>query len=210
MPALFAVLAFGLWLRLDIVGPTVVDARWAQFVKVPVDSVPYWICVALAEVGGATGAVICTGVAAGILVLLRRLRAAAVIVTTMMLGVGLSELIKALVERLRPGDQLYNSLGFSYPSGHSMGAAALAMGLALIVAHARTVSGPDSTHLRFHWSMVLAVVWILTMMWSRTALQVHWLTDTIAGALLGLSAALLADAFWIWVALRSRSPLLAR
>ena len=48
------------------------------------------------------------------------------------------------------------------------------------------------------------------MMWSRTALQVHWLTDTIAGALLGLSAALLADAFWIWVALRTRSPLLAR
>ncbi|KZE22906.1 phosphatase PAP2 family protein [Brevibacterium casei] len=171
---------------------------------------PYWICVTLAEVGGATGAVVCTGVAAGILVLLRRLRAAAVIVTTMLLGVGLSEAIKAVVERLRPGDQLYNSLGFSYPSGHSMGAAALALSLALIIAHARSSRGPDSTRLRFHWSMVLVPVWILAMMWSRTALQVHWLTDTIAGALLGLSAALLADAFWIWVALRTRSPLLAR
>ncbi|RAD73900.1 hypothetical protein DN508_33715, partial [Burkholderia multivorans] len=92
--------------------------------------------------------------AAGILVLLRRLRAAAVIVTTMLLGVGLSEAIKAVVERLRPGDQLYNSLGFSYPSGHSMGAAALALSLALIIAHARSSRGPDSTRLRFHWSMV--------------------------------------------------------
>ncbi|MGO2984225.1 MAG: phosphatase PAP2 family protein, partial [Brevibacterium aurantiacum] len=60
--------------------------------------------------------------------------------------------------------------------------------------------------LRFHWSMLLAAVWILLMMWSRTALQVHWLSDTIAGALIGISAAVLADELWTWGTMRARSP----
>src|SRR5699024_327304 len=33
--------------------------------------------------------------------------------------------------------------------------------------------------LAFHWSFVPAAAWVLAMMWSRTGLQVHWLTDTI-------------------------------
>ncbi|MDN5808069.1 MAG: phosphatase PAP2 family protein [Brevibacterium sp.] len=60
--------------------------------------------------------------------------------------------------------------------------------------------------MRFHWSMILAFAWIVLMMWSRTALQVHWLSDTIAGALIGISAAVLADELWTWVTMRTRSP----
>ena len=51
---------------------------------------------------------------------------------------------------------------------------------------------------------------MLTMMWSRTALQVHWLTDTLAGMLIGISAAILADELWTVVTQRTRSPLLER
>ena len=40
---------------------------------------------------------------------------------------------------------------------------------------------------------------MLGMMWSRTYLHVHWLTDTIAGALLGLVVALA-----VWMVLRER------
>ncbi|MDN5636001.1 MAG: phosphatase PAP2 family protein, partial [Brevibacterium sp.] len=68
----------------------------------------------------------------------------------------------------------------------------------------------EPVRLRFHWSMILAFAWILLMMWSRTALQVHWLTDTIAGALIGISAAVLADELWTWVTMRTRSPHLQR
>lgn len=202
--------AFGLWLRLTHTGPTPLDVWWAHLVKVPLDSVPYWVAVTLAEVGGGNGAMMCTALAAAIFILLRRFRAAVVIVTTMLLGVGLSELIKLLVERARPGDQLYSSLGYSYPSGHSMGAAALAFGLALIVTRAATSTRADPLRLHFHWSLLLAAGWVLAMMWSRTALQVHWLTDTIAGVLVGLTAAILADALWTWIGLRTRSPLLLR
>jgi len=61
----------------------------------------------------------------------------------------------------------------------------------------------------FHWSFVLAGIWILGMMWSRTALQVHWLTDTIAGAFIGIAIAFLVDEFWTLTAQRTRSPRLA-
>jgi membrane-associated phospholipid phosphatase len=56
---------------------------------------------------------------------------------------------------------------------------------------------------------VPAAAWVLAMMWSRTGLQVHWLTDTIAGALIGIAAAVLVDELWSLLARRTRSPRLA-
>lgn len=226
LPATLLVIAFGLWLRLDVVGPTSIDQSWLGMVGLESDSVPYWIAVVLAEVGGGTGVIICTGLLAAFFVVCRRFRAAGFLVSAMLVGVGLSELLKAIVTRVRPDQQLYDSLGWSYPSGHSMGAAALASALAIITIRARmarskqangstqtfgkdtlTQASPSrsavtSNHhvLRFHWSILLAAAWILLMMWSRTALQVHWLTDTLAGALVGISAAVLADEVWTWAA----------
>ncbi|MDN5909815.1 MAG: phosphatase PAP2 family protein [Brevibacterium sp.] len=206
-------------------GPTTVDQTWLNFVGLEPDSAGYWIAVILAEVGGGAGVVICTGVLAAVFVFLRRLRAAGVLVTTMLTGIALSQLLKAVVIRLRPSEQLYDSLGYSYPSGHSMAAAALASALAFIASRAHVLklaeaAPPTSTEavpteitpllrpvqMRFHWSMILAFAWIVLMMWSRTALQVHWLSDTIAGALIGISAAVLADELWTWVTMRTRSP----
>lgn len=213
LPALLLVLAFGLWLQLERVGPTPIDTAWLGFVGLDEGSVPYRVAVVLAEVGGGTGVVICTAVLATVFVIGRRLRAAAFLVTTMLAGVATSEALKAIVTRLRPSDQLYESLGYSYPSGHSMGAAALAVSLAIIAARSHGLrAGTNATTtfpLTFHWSFVLAAVWILAMMWSRTALQVHWLTDTLAGALVGIAVAVLADEFWSLIMRRTRSPRLA-
>ncbi|MCF2570963.1 phosphatase PAP2 family protein [Brevibacterium sp. UCMA 11754] len=247
LPVVLLVVAFGLWLRVDVSGPTTVDQDWLNLVGLEPDTSGYWLAVILAEVGGGTGAVICTGLLAALFILLRRFRSAGVLVTTMLMGIVLSELLKAVVTRVRPSEQLYDSLGYSYPSGHSMGAAALALGLAFIASRAHmlrlagvgavpplaippenktepvptdTETAPTETaavpteitaplepvRLRFHWSMLLAFAWILLMMWSRTALQVHWLSDTIAGALIGISAAVLADELWTWATIRSRSP----
>lgn len=210
LPAILLVLAFGLWLHTSIVGPTTIDQAWLELVGLDLDTVPFWAAVTLAEVGGGTGVVICTGLLAATFVLCRRFRAAGYLVTAMLLGIALSELFKALVTRVRPGHQLYESLGYSYPSGHSMGAAALAVALAVIATRSHMIRTDPSAvpqRLRFHWSQILAVLWILTMMWSRTALQVHWLSDTIAGALVGVSAAVLADEVWTLAAKRTRAPL---
>ena len=260
VPAILLIIAFGLWLRLEARGPTPIDTSWLDLVGLDRDTVPYWIAVVLAEVGGGTGAVACTGVLAAIFALRRRFRSAGFLVTAMAAGICMSELLKAVVTRLRPIDQLYESTGFSYPSGHSMGAAALAVSLAIIAARAhgrrvraaqaavtqstaaqaavtqaaaaqaavtqaaaaQTADTPatdadadDDTdpipapRLAFHWSFVPAAAWVLAMMWSRTGLQVHWLTDTIAGALIGIAAAVLVDELWSLLARRTRSPRLA-
>src|SRR5699024_192242 len=92
------------------------------------------------------------GVLAAIFALRRRFRSAGFLVTAMAAGICMSELLKAVVTRLRPIDQLYESTGFSYPSGHSMGAAALAVSLRIIAARAhgqrvrRVVLGPRRGH----------------------------------------------------------------
>ncbi|MGO0603762.1 phosphatase PAP2 family protein [Brevibacterium linens] len=135
LPAVLFVIAFGLWLHLERIGPTSIDQSWLELVGLTEGSVPYWIAVVLAEVGGGTGVVICTTKLTGFFILRRRLRSAIVLVTTM-----------------------------------------------------------------------LAAIWILAMMWSRTALQVHWLTDTIAGAFIGIAVAVLVDEFWTLTAQRTRSP----
>ena len=250
VPAILLIIAFGLWLRLEARGPTPIDRSWLDLVGLDRDTVPYWIAVVLAEVGGGTGAVACTGVLAAIFALRRRFRSAGFLVTAMAAGICMSELLKAVVTRLRPLDQLYESTGFSYPSGHSMGAAALAVSLAIIAARAHggrvraaqataaeetdaqeagaeeadaqatdaEEAGADADddtkpipapRLAFHWSFVPAAVWVLAMMGSRTGLQVHWLTDTIAGALIGIAAAVLVDELWSLMARRTRSPRLA-
>ena len=112
LPAVLLVIAFGLWLHLERIGPTSIDQSLLEFVGLDKDSVPYWIAVVLAEVGGGTAVVICTALLTGIFALRRRWRSAIFLVTTMLAGIAASEILKAIVTRLRPGDQLYESLGF--------------------------------------------------------------------------------------------------
>jgi membrane-associated phospholipid phosphatase len=49
-----------------------------------------------------------------------------------------------------------------------------------------TTPGP---HRKWWW--ILAGLGVVGMAWSRTYLQVHWLTDVIAGAFLGAAVSLL-------------------
>lgn len=210
VPAILLVATFGLWLRLTVTGPTPLDQSWLEFAGLEPGTFRYAFAVAFAEVGGGTGAMICTALIAIFFVLFRRYESAARLVTAMLIGIALSELFKLLFERLRPSVQLYDSTGYSYPSGHSMGAAALAISLAFIYARSRAqrrhtaavveTMEPNGRlgdlRLPLHPTILLALVWITVMMWSRTALQVHWLTDTIAGSLLGICAAILADEAW--------------
>src|SRR5699024_7353885 len=136
VPAILLIIAFGLWLRLEARGPIPIDMSWLDLAGLDRDTVPYWIAVVLAEVGGGTGAVACTGVLAAIFALRRRFRSAGFLVTAMAAGICMSELLKAVVTRLRPIDQLYESTGVSYPSAHPLGGAGLAVGLAITAARA--------------------------------------------------------------------------
>lgn len=191
--ALIAASGFGALMRFGIgTGPLPVDLWWHDLVSVTRGSPMYAVAVALADIGGSVGAAACTAIAAALLLVLGRRRDAGAVVFAMGAGVLVSELLKLLIMRTRPSDQLYQATGQSYPSGHSVGAAALAVSLALVVAGLGYAS---HTVVRSVW--LVAVCWALLMMWSRTALHVHWLTDTVAGALLGTAMAFLSRRLWV-------------
>jgi undecaprenyl-diphosphatase len=106
-----------------------------------------------------------------------------------------SGVLKALVGRARPPGGLVHPVGSSFPSGHAAYAGATCVALVLLFTQ-------PGRHRR-RWS-VLAVVGIIGMAWSRTYLQVHWLSDVVGGALLGTGLSLLVfgGAQW-WVERRS-------
>lgn len=185
------VVALGAVLRFVNSGPLGIDAWWFGIAEVTRGSAPYAVAVFMAEIGGGIGAAACTAIAAALLFAVRAPREALTIATSMLLAVAASELLKAFVLRPRPTGALSHSTGSSFPSGHSVGAAALAVSLALVVVGSSRMSRSVT-----RWAWPVATAWILLMMWSRTALHVHWLSDTLAGALLGASAAILARRFW--------------
>jgi membrane-associated phospholipid phosphatase len=121
------------------------------------------------------------------LLLLRRRRWLALVVFAVAESLAplLSTLLKALVDRARPPDGLVHPVGASFPSVHTTYAGATCVALVLLF------STPGT---RRSWWWMLASLGIVGMAWSRTYLQVHWLTDVIAGALLGTGVSLLVFA----------------
>lgn len=93
-------------------------------------------------------------------------------------------LLKAVFARPRPA--LWDTLelaSFSFPSGHTMGTAACASALAIVLARLRPAARTRAA--------ILALLWIVLMGLSRMVLGVHWPTDVITGAALGSALSLL-------------------
>ncbi len=107
-----------------------------------------------------------------------RLAAFALAVITSELFIGP---VKGAVDRPRPPGALIETTAASFPSGHAIAGAVTAVGLVLVLA----TPGPS----RWRWE-VRAVVFGAAMALSRVYLRAHWLSDTVAGALLGAGLAL--------------------
>lgn len=123
-----------------------------------------------------------------LLVLLRRWRGAVFAALSFVVSAGLTQLLKEIFARARPDDMLVTSDFGSFPSGHTSNAATIAMVLWLVFPRV--------------WMAIAGVVWVVLMALSRTLLAVHWITDTLGGALVGASAALIVGAFVLsWASL---------
>lgn len=88
---------------------------------------------------------------------------------------------KVVYERPRPLNPLVATTGFSFPSGHAVATAATAIALVLVLL--------PPGHRRRHWE-VYAVLFSFAMALSRVYLDAHWLSDVVAGTLLGAGVAL--------------------
>lgn len=100
------------------------------------------------------------------------------VAAAMVTSVALAAPLAAVVARTRPENSLAETVPTSFPSGHTAMAATVVLVLALIFRR---------------WLLwVLGALWVVAMGWCRTYLQAHWLTDVVAGALLGIIAGALA------------------
>lgn len=115
-----------------------------------------------------------------LLVLLRRWRAAVFAAAAFAISAGLTQLLKEVFARARPDDMLVSSDFGSFPSGHTANAATIAVVLWLVFPRV--------------WVAIVGALWVVAMALSRTILAAHWITDTVGGALVGASAALLVAA----------------
>jgi membrane-associated phospholipid phosphatase len=97
----------------------------------------------------------------------------------------ISSIAKLLVDRPRPPDPLVHPSGSSFPSGHAAYAGVTCVALVLLFSR-------PGVRRRLWWA--LAALGILGMAWSRTYLQAHWLSDVVAGSVLGASVALIVFA----------------
>ncbi len=87
---------------------------------------------------------------------------------------------KAYFHRGRPPGSLVETVGFSFPSGHAVAGAATAVALVLVLLPA------GRERRRWEWT---ATGFAFVMASSRVYLQAHWLSDVVAGVLLGVGVA---------------------
>lgn len=127
----------------------------------------------------------------------RRSRAMAVHLATAILGGEvILQVLKWVIQRPRPAMilPLVSASGYSFPSGHSLVAAATYTTAAILICH--------ELRLPAHRILVsaAAVLTIALVAFSRVYLGVHYASDVIAGILLGMAwASILAQrGFHLW------------
>lgn len=182
-------------------GPVGVDRSWAEAMRHLQTPLLTNLALAFNWLGRGIGRAL--GLLLVGLLLLRRRRWLALAAFAFAFAEALSPLlsvvVKALIDRPRPPDGLIHAVGPSFPSGHATYAGATCVALVLLF----TTPGA-----RRRWWWALASLGVMGMAWSRTYLQVHWLTDVIAGAILGAGVSLLV--FAVAQRCQSRFRLLAR
>ncbi|MFB7782926.1 phosphatase PAP2 family protein [Streptomyces vinaceus] len=189
-----AAAALALTVRADVVDPPFqgADERWLAWMGGPHEGFPAAVAAVLNWFGGPLGVVVPLALLVFLLVRRRRVSAGFLFGVYLAGSMAVVQGLKHLVDRPRPADPMVRVDHGSFPSGHAAGAALLVVLVGvLLVPVARR---------RAWW--IGGAVFTLAMMWSRTWLHAHWLSDTVAGAAAGAGVALLA--WWAF------SPALAR
>lgn len=159
------------------------------------------VAIDLTAMGSSVVLVIIAGTCALFCALRKDIRAV-VQLTTATAGAGiLTLLLKSYFERSRPEAifRVVDVQGFSYPSGHSLAAAAIYLSIAIVLCKA-----PVVTNAKFLlYALFLSLIFLIGM--TRIYLGVHYFSDVTAGIVIGFAWAALVEIVGEWLAERSGS-----
>jgi membrane-associated phospholipid phosphatase len=102
--------------------------------------------------------------------------------------------MKNIYGRPRPPMPLVETTSFSFPSGHAITGAVVAIGLMIVLV-------PSVRRRPLYWTIALA--YIVAMAWSRVYVRAHWLSDVTAGVAIGAAVILTAALLIEWLDDRS-------
>ncbi|GAA1780159.1 phosphatase PAP2 family protein [Agromyces lapidis] len=189
--ALFVV--FGFAVAANPEGPftQAVDDAWRAFVGLAPDTggETWALPMFFQHLGQIPGAVLTLLLIPIWLFVIRRWRSALFFLTAELVGnFGVSQLTKNLVDRPRPVDDLANGLfgplvevdHGSFPSGHAVSTGILLVAVAALFPPAK----------RLVWWIIGALL-VVGMIWQRTLINAHWLSDALFGIIGGASATLI-------------------
>jgi membrane-associated phospholipid phosphatase len=140
-----------------------------------------WAATALSLIGGVWVNWPLRIAALVVLALQRRFLQLAALTLAILTSEALIGTLKAAYDRPRPPDSLIVTSGASFPSGHAIAGAVTAVGLVVVLL-------PPGRR-RWRWE-VYAVLFAFVMASSRVYLRAHWLSDVVAGGLIGGALAL--------------------
>ncbi|HYI51289.1 MAG TPA: phosphatase PAP2 family protein [Microbacterium sp.] len=178
----FAILRFVV--AMDDHKPLAIDLWWNDLMLAGRND--FWLVLAWIPGwgGGILGMIITVIVIVGLFLLRRRWWDAANFAIAVAVVVAIGAPMAALIARVRPETSLAEQVATSFPSGHTAVAVTVVITLGLL--------------LRRWYVWVLGAVWVVWMMWSRTYLSAHWLSDVLAGMLEGIAVATL-----VWYAVEA-------
>jgi undecaprenyl-diphosphatase len=139
-----------------------------------------WLFRFLNVVGGGIVTIPLRAVVSIYLLLRRWWRKATAFMLTWLVSEIALTVLKAYFHRGRPKQPLVSVSGYSFPSGHAVAGAALAVALVLAFF-------PAGERRRWEWA---AAGFAFVMGFSRVYLNAHWFSDVVAGVLLGSGIAI--------------------
>jgi membrane-associated phospholipid phosphatase len=185
-PALWAGLALvalvGVVAALIPARPLAIDQHWSDAMRDIETGSLHDLALVFNYLGRGLGRALSLAAVGLVLILARRWRALVAFAATESLTPLSVNVLKQLIDRPRPPAAMIEATGSSFPSGHAAYAGATA--LSLLVLFTR-----PGTRARRTWAPA-AAAFVIGMVWSRTYLQVHWLSDAVSGAILGIGVAL--------------------